>query len=113
MKKSEKVIIFILYFIIIVLSILFFYDPEIIYEMILPKYYTKFDNLEKVTISYNPSNSPYEDYHTIEDYPELKDIPACQIEVTDKSFIKLIKDNYESKILVKHKRRYNIGERKF
>lgn len=107
MKRREKIIIFILYFIIIVFGFLYFYDPEIIYDIILPKYYTKFDNLEKVTISYDPSHSPFENYHTINNYPELTDIPACQIEVNDKSFIKLIKDNYENKILIKYKR-YNI-----
>lgn len=104
MNKSKKIIIFVLYFIIIFLGVLYFYNPEIICDMILPKYYIKFDDLKEVTILYNPSNSPYQEYHIVEEYPELDGISACEVKIDDKLFIKLIKDNYENKIVSKYKR---------
>lgn len=112
MNKSKKIIIISLYFIVIFLGVLYFYNPEIIYDMILTKYYTNFDNLEEVTISYNPNNLSFEEYHTIENYPELEGISACELKIDDQLFINLIKDNYNNKIITKYKRK-NIRERKF
>lgn len=113
MKKKVNIII--LCFLLIVLCSLLFIEnrEEVFFKIIAPKYYIKFDDLEKVIISYNPSNSPFEEYHSISEYPQLQDIPPCQIEVTDETFLKLIEDNYRNKIVSSYNDGGVLGEGNF
>lgn len=100
-KKYIFIIFCIIIFIFCVASVIYKITGDNIFHIIVArKCYIKFDKLEKITIFYNPSNSPFEEYHTIKVYPEFKDIPACQVEVTDEKFLNLIEKNYKNKLLV-------------
>ncbi|MBO5398221.1 MAG: hypothetical protein J6A36_04755 [Clostridia bacterium] len=92
---SKKNIIIILFFILIILCCLFI----IKYKIITPIYYISFDKLEKVVISYNPTNSLFEEYHSIKEYPGLENITICQFETKEQSFIELLENNYRNKIV--------------
>lgn len=96
MSRKVKIFIFILYFCIFVLSIILIlsiftnFGKNITQTIFLPKYYIKFDDLDKVKVCYKSNNFSNE---------ILLDATYFEIEVTDEEFLKLLEDSYQNKIV--------------